>query len=115
MAPPCRGSPPLHLHLVFVARPTAPCPGRRRRAGAGRALVAEVVIALPLRRSLPRRRRRVAHRPQGPDLRSDRRHRRRPNDLVARVAWGRAELGLPVLLGARRDAVPLAAHDRWLP
>ena len=46
----------------------------------------------------------LAHRAQGADLRADRRDRRRADDVAARVDRRRAQLGLPLLLAARRDA-----------
>ena len=46
----------------------------------------------------------LAHRPQGADVRPDRRHRRRADDVAARVDRRRAQLGLPLLLAPRRDA-----------
>ena len=46
----------------------------------------------------------LAHGAEGADLRADRRHRRRADDVAARVDRRRAQLGLPLLLAARRDA-----------
>ena len=46
---------------------------------------------------------------QGPHLRADRRDRRRRDDLAARDPGGRAQLGLPLLLDARRDVHALGA------
>ena len=45
----------------------------------------------------------LADHAQGADLRSDRRHRRRRHHVAAGEARRRAQLGLPVLLVARRD------------
>ena len=63
------------------------------------------------RRSCNARRRRgreavhaLAHHAEGADLRADRRHRRRADHLAAGAARRRAQLGLPLLLAARRDA-----------
>ena len=51
----------------------------------------------------------VPHRAQSPDLRADRRHRRRRDHVSARTAWEGPQLGLPVLLAARRDVHALLA------
>ena len=47
---------------------------------------------------------RVAHRAEGAHVRADRRHRRRADDLAAGAARRRPQLGLPLLLAARRHA-----------
>ena len=57
----------------------------------------------------------LAHHAQGAHLRADRRHRRRADHVAARVARRRAQLGLPLLLAARRHVHPRRAHDRRLP
>ena len=57
-------------------------------------------------------RRPVAHRAQGAHLRADRRHRRRADDVAAGVDRRRAQLGLPLLLAARRDAHAARAPPR---
>ena len=49
---------------------------------------------------------------QGAHLRADRRHRRRADDVAARVDRRRAQLGLPLLLAARRDAHAARAASR---
>ena len=67
-------------------------------------------------RGRPRRRRAaLAHHPEGPDLRADRWHRGRRHDLAARGARGEPELGLPVLLAARRHPDPGGADAGRLP
>ena len=52
--------------------------------------------------------------PQGAHLRADRRDRRRGDDVAARVDRRRAQLGLPLLLAARRHVLALRAHERRL-
>ena len=47
--------------------------------------------------------------PEGAHLRADRRHGRGADDVVAGAAWRRAQLGLPLLLVARRDLTLLGA------
>ena len=49
---------------------------------------------------------------QGAHLRADRRHRGRAHHLAARVDRRRAQLGLPLLLAARRDVHDLLADER---
>ena len=55
----------------------------------------------------------LAHHAQGAHLRAHRRHRRRADHLAARADRRRAQLGLPLLLAARRDAH--AARAAWTP
>ena len=68
-----------------------------------------------LRRGVARARHALAHHAEGPHLRAHRRDRRRGDDVAARDARGRAQLGLPLLLAARRHAHPRVAHARRLP
>ena len=56
----------------------------------------------------------LADHAQGADLRADRRHRRRADDVAARAARRRAQLGLPLLLAARRHVHALRAAQRRL-
>ena len=56
----------------------------------------------------------VADGAQGAHLRADRRHRRRPDDLAARAHRRRAQLGLPLLLAARRGLHAVGAQHRRL-
>ena len=64
-------------------------------------------------RRLPRRGAPVAAGAQGADLCADRRHRGRADHVAAGAARRRAQLGLPLLLAARRDADPAGdARDR---
>ena len=55
---------------------------------------------------LARRRAPLAAHAEGAHLRADRRHRRGADDIAAGGARRRAQLGLPLLLAARRDADP---------
>ncbi len=81
--------------------------GDRPRAGARRhrVLLARVERGVPGRaaRRVGDARATVAHRPQGADLRPDRRNRRRADDVAAGMDRLGAQLGLPLLLAARRD------------
>src|SRR5262245_2300029 len=51
----------------------------------------------------------LARRAEGADLRANRWHRRRSDDLIAGAARRRAQLGLPVLLAARCHLYPARA------
>ena len=57
----------------------------------------------------------LADHAEGADLRADRRHRRRADDVAARADRRRAQLGLPLLLAARRDVHALRAARARLP
>ena len=89
---------------------------RRRRARRCRdtdGVVARVVGALhATRASGARPVRPLADHAEGADLRAHRRHRRRADHLAARAARRRAQLGLPLLLAARRDVHALRADAR---
>ena len=51
---------------------------------------------------------------EGADVRADRRDRRRADDVAARADRRRSQLGLPLLLAARRDVHALRADERRL-
>ncbi len=109
-----RPRPPPHadrrdalLRAVVVAPARRPA---QRRGGRPHALqtTSRVLARLAGRRQVPRpplARPSAAQRarPQGPDLRADRRDGRRPDDVAARDAGRRAQLGLPLHVDARRD------------
>ena len=54
----------------------------------------------------------LAHHAQGAHVRAHRRDRRRADDVAAGVDRQRPQLGLPLLLAARRHVHALRAHDR---
>ena len=56
-----------------------------------------------------------AHHAEGAHVRADRGHRRRADHVVARVDRQRPQLGLPLLLGARRDVHAPRAHRGRIP
>ena len=60
--------------------------------------------------AVPRRGGALAHHAQGADLRADRWHRRRTDHVAPRGARRQPQLGLPLLLAARRHAHPRVAH-----
>ena len=77
-------------------------------------MVAPLVGSLYLRRRVPRGGPDLADRPQGLDLGDDRRADRRADDVVARRPRRRAQLGLSLLLVARRRADARGPADRRL-
>ena len=95
---------PVRAHVVSVAR--GPPGGDRRRGGARRhgLVLGGVVGQLHAHGPLGRGRPALAAHAQGAHVRADGRDRRRADDVAARVARRRAQLGLPLLLAARRDA-----------
>ena len=88
--------------------------GRRLGAGAHLRRLAGVVGSLHLRRRVPRRGPAVADHPQGDDAREDGGARGRSNHVAAGGHRGRTQLGLPVLLVARRRPRPRRAVRRRL-
>jgi len=92
------------LHRVPRSQAT-----RGRRAGSGgryRAVLDRVDRALRLPGRLARRGAAVAGHAQGADLRPDRWRGGRSDDVAARAAGRAAQLGLPLLLAARRHVHP---------
>jgi hypothetical protein len=79
-----------------------------------REVVDAVVEPVHLRRRLGRRGDALAHHAQGPHVRSLGRHRGCRYHLAARAARRRAELGLPVLLAARRHLLPAVPPQQRL-
>ncbi len=105
---------PLHTGVVPLARGT---PGTSRQSLRGdphRSLLGGVGTAMLLRRALQGRGRAVPHHAQGADVRADRRHRGRRHHLAARGAGRQPQLGLPLLLVARRHAHTGVADARRL-
>ncbi len=68
-----------------------------------------------LRRTVARDRGALADHAEGTDLRPHRRHRRGAHHVAAREAGRRAQLGLPLLLAARRHLRAAVADAGWLP
>ena len=104
----------VRARLVPVVR--GPAAARRRVRGhrSHDRVLAGVERAIDLRRRLARCRAALAHHAEGAHLRADRRHRGRADHVAARVDRRRAQLGLPLLLAARRDVHALLADDRRL-
>ncbi len=65
--------------------------------------LAPLVGALPIPGTMARGGPAIADHPEGSDLRADRRPRGRAHHVAAGVAGGRSQLGLSLLLAARRD------------
>ncbi len=101
-----------HLVVEPRARPAA----ARRGGGAAphHRLLGGVVGPLPRDRPVPRAGAALAHHPEGADVRADRRDRRGPDDVAARGDRGFTQLGLPLLLAARRQRQPAGAAGRRL-
>ena len=78
-------------------------------------VLANVVGALRVRGRVARAGVAFAAHARGADLRTDRRHRRRADHVAAGDARRLAQLGLPLLLGARRDAHARGVAHRRLP
>src|SRR5271154_3942423 len=93
---------PVRVDLWPVA-PTAAAAGRPRAGLAQRPVFLGTVVR-PVRSGRPvdRYGQALARRAEGADLRPDRRHRRGADDLAARADRRPAQLGLPLLLAARR-------------
>ena len=99
----------------FPSHELASGPGRRRGgARRHRGVLARLAARLRVRRRVCRSRAHVARRAQGADVPADRRDRRRADDVAAGADRRRAELGLPLLLAARRDVHALRADERRL-
>ena len=115
------------VHGASRASASRSCsPGSRRTSEPPRAIDAEQALDETLRRSgtsgssrcayggryARGRASALADGAEGADVRADRRHRRRPDDVAAGADRRRAELGLPLLLAARRDASTLSRCSR---
>src|SRR6516165_4400604 len=94
---------PIRIDARPVASARAPC-DRRKRGLAGNGIILARLVG-PLLRCRPMEGFRKAFLvdAEGTDLRGDWRHRRRPNYITAGAAWWGTQLGLPLLLAARRD------------
>ena len=91
----------LRHQLSPVARGGAASHRRRGGAAHDREALARLVVALHRAAALAARRRALAADAQVAHLQRHRRHRRRADDLAARAAGRRAQLGLPLLLAPR--------------
>ena len=100
----------------FPSAEKAPERGRPRAGAAGDGVVlARLAPRLQVRGRLSRGCAHLAARAQGAHVRPDGRDRRGADDVAARADRRRAQLGLPVLLAARRDVHALRADERGLP
>ena len=91
--------------------PIDPIAGTRRHRG----LLARLGVGVHVRGRVARRGGPVAAHAQGADLRADRRHRRGGDHLAAGEARRRPQLGLPLLLAARRHDHPAEPAVLGLP
>ena len=105
---------PVRPDVVPVER-AAPDAGRSGACAAGDGdLLARVDERLRLPRRVSRGSAQLTADAEGADVRADRRHRRRADDVAARADRRRTQLGLPLLLVARRDLHALRADERGL-
>ncbi len=110
-----RGQGPVRVRLAPLPRGRAADgrPARRARLHPGD--LGGLGLQGHPRGHLARRRGPLDDHPEGADLRPDRRHRGRRDDEPARGPRRRAQLGLPVLLAARRLDDPRRPADQRLP
>src|SRR5262249_13049232 len=94
---------PIRIDARPVASARAPC-DRRKRGLAGNGIILAWLVG-PLLRCRPMEgfRRALLVDAEGTYLCGNRWHHRRPNHITAGAAWGGTQLGLPLLLAARRD------------
>ena len=90
-------------HVLSIARAAAAAHRSIRDARRGADPAGCMVHAMHVRRPLGRRRRRARAYAQEPHPRTDRGDRRRADHVASRADRRHAELGLPLLLGARCD------------
>ena len=105
---------PFRADLRCVAQAAAQADRSRRVAARHRSILEGMGVARHGRRRVARRRASIADGAQGPHLRADRRHRRGGDDVAAGTDRRAAQLGLPLLLAARRDADAARADERRL-
>ena len=98
---------PSHRPLHTSFDPTAALQRHRN-------VLARMVGQVPARGSVVGRRAAFDDHAQGAHLRADRRHGRGPDHVAAGAARRRAQLGLSLLLAARRHAGPAGRHERRL-
>src|SRR5271154_4560573 len=94
---------PIRLDARPFASAHAPCDRRAHGLAGNGILLAWLVGPLLLRRPMECPRKALFIDAEGPDLRRDRRHHCRPHHITAGAAWWGAQLGLSLLLAARRD------------
>ena len=111
-----RGRPrAVRPHVVSVERASSRRGStRRRRSRTTVSFWEEWAVAVHVRGPLGRRRPPLAAHAEGAHVRADRRDRRGADDVAAGVDRRRAQLGLPLLLAARRDADAARVHPRRL-
>ena len=104
----------VRAHLVSVEPAAAPSDRRRARAGRDDRLLGGLGREVPLHGQVEGRRPRVARGLEGAHLLADRRNRRGADDVAPREGRRGAQLGLPLLLAARRDADAARVPQRRL-
>src|SRR5580700_3313393 len=104
----------LYDELVPLAPSRLSLFGPARFAAGNREPVARLVVALHVAGTVARGCDPLADHVANDDLSSNRRHRRRGDDIAARADRRRAQLGLSLLLAARRDIDPLRLAELGL-
>ena len=99
-----RRADPVRAHVVSLSRRASRRDRPRGGARRHRELLARVGAGLHAPRRVPRGDPCLAPAAEGADVRADRRDRRGADDVAAGVDRRRPQLGLPLLLAARRDA-----------
>src|SRR6516162_6990620 len=94
---------PIRIDTRPVASARAPCDRRKRGLAGNRIILARLVGPLLRCRPMEGFRKALLVDAEGTYLRGNRWHNRRPDYIIAGAArWG-TQLGLPLLLAARRD------------
>ena len=105
-------SSPVRAHVVPIARGAADSRSMQRRRSPRPSSSGATGSAVARTRATTQAGAHLADRAQGAHVRADRRDRRRSDDVAARADRRRAQLGLPLLLAARRDVHALRADER---
>ena len=108
------GSDAVRAHLCAVASAGSPADRRRSDADGHAEVLAQMVRPVLVRRRIFRRRAALAHHAQVAYVRADGRHRCRRDHVASGAAGRRPQLGLPLLLAARRDGDAARTDERAL-
>src|SRR5581483_5025942 len=104
----------LRVELEPVIWRTARTAGLRKDGGADRFVLEPVDFASKGVRRLDRGRQPIADYPEGSFASSDRWHCCRRHYLIARTDWRYSQLGLSILLAARRNLHAICFPERWI-
>ena len=104
----------VHTDLYAIASDAAGARRSARDTGDDREILARLDGEIQSRRTIRGDRHALADHAQGADLCADRRHRRGADHVAAGMDRRRPQLGLPLLLAARRNAHAARVHERRL-